>query len=236
MSFGHWPCRPGWSWWGRWARPCPSAGGAPGGTDSGGCVVGWNGWRVPGGSPLLRTVTVLPIGHLPHTRVDLGGTTPFFPNRRTPVVGGVSLGIGHRGGVGWMVMVGVHRPRSGPENVGRLLEGSDLFRAREAVAFANRRGERRVSWWAHRAELDVLDEEAYQSYSSMSSEVRKWWLDGLPLLVDVSVLSEEPEGWTPYAHHLPRYLPRARGTPREEWVEWPLPEGVLDLEAAATAG
>ena len=65
---------------------------------------------------------------------------------------------------------------------------------------------------------------------SMSGVVRGWWLDGLPLLVDVSVLSEAPGGWTVYVHHLPRFLPRARGTPRGEWVEWPLPEGVLDLE------
>jgi len=153
------------------------------------------------------------------------------------VVGGVSLGVGHRGGLVWLVMAGAHRPRSSPANVGGLLvEGSDPYRAREAVAFANRRGERRVSWWAHRAELDVLDEEAFRSDLSMSGVVREWWLDGLPLLVDVSVLSEEPGGWTVYVHHLPRYLPRARGTPREEWVEWPLPEGVLDREAAATAG
>ena len=134
-------------------------------------------------------------------------------------------------------MARVHRPRSRPEKVGGLLvEGWNPFRAREAVAFRNGRGERRVSWWAHRAELDALREEAVRSDSSMSSVVREWWLDGLPLLVDVSVLSEAPEDWTAYVHHLPRYLPRERGTPRGEWVEWPLPDGVLDFESAAADG
>ena len=134
-------------------------------------------------------------------------------------------------------MARVHRPRSRPEGVGGLLvEGCDPFRARDAVAFANRRGERRVSWWAHRAELDVLREQADRSDSTMSGVVRDWWLDGLPLLVDVSMLSEAPEGWRRLVHHLPRYLPREKGTPRGEWVEWPLPEGVLDREASAADG
>ena len=127
--------------------------------------------------------------------------------------------------------------RTSPEEIIRLLiEGCDPFRAREAVVFRNGRGERRVSWWAHRAELGVLRERAVGLGSSVSGVVRGWWLDGLPLLVDRGVLSEDPGGWTVYVHHLPRFLPRVRGTPRGEWVEWPLPGGVLDLEAASSRG
>ena len=114
--------------------------------------------------------------------------------------------------------------------VGLLMEGCDPFRVREAVAFRNGRGERRVSWLAHRAELDVLRRNAERSGGSVSSEVRGWWLDGLSMLVDPDVLLDDSGGWTVYVHHLPRFLPRARGTPRSEWVEWPLPDGVLDLE------
>ena len=71
-----------------------------------------------------------------------------------------------------------------------------------------------MSWWAHRAELDVLRRNAERSGGSVSSEVRGWWLDGLPVLVDPDVLLEDPGRWTVYVHHLPRFLPRARGTPR----------------------
>ena len=60
---------------------------------------------------------------------------------------------------------------------------------------------------------------------TMSGVVRRWWTDGLPILVDPVGLRDKPEGWTVYVHHLPRFLPRARGTPRGEWMEWPLPEG-----------
>ena len=116
--------------------------------------------------------------------------------------------------------------------VGLLMEGWDCFRVREAVVFRNGRGERRVSWLAHRAELVVLRRDADGSGGSVSSVVRGWWLDGLPVLVDPGVLLDDLGGWTVYVHHLPRFLPRARGTPRGEWVEWLLPEGVLDLEAA----
>ena len=98
------------------------------------------------------------------------------------------------------------------------------------MVFRNGRGERRVSWWVHRAELDVLRERAGRLGLSVSGVVRGWWTDGLPLLVEPSVLLDDPGGWTVYVHHLPRFLPRARGTPRGEWVEWPLPDGVLDLE------
>ena len=114
-----------------------------------------------------------------------------------------------------------------------LLDGRDPYRAREAVAFRNRRGERRVSWFVHHEELDVLRGNADQWGMSMSGVVRQWWLDGFPLLVEPSVLLGDPDGWTVYVHHLPRFLPRARGTPRGEWVEWPLPEGVLDLETVS---
>ena len=123
------------------------------------------------------------------------------------------------------------RPVSNVDQIaGLLLEGRNAFRVREAVAFRNGRGERRVSWWAHRAELDVLREHAGGLKSSVSAVVRQWWLDGLPLLIDTLVMLGDSGGWTVYVHHLPRFLPRARGTPRGEWVEWPLPEGVLDLE------
>ena len=123
------------------------------------------------------------------------------------------------------------RPVSNVDQIaGLLLEGRNAFRVREAVAFRNGRGERRVSWWVHRAELDVLREHAGGLKSSVSAVVRQWWLDGLPLLIDTSVMLGDSGGWTVYVHHLPRFLPRARGTPRGEWVEWPLPEGVLDLE------
>ena len=54
------------------------------------------------------------------------------------------------------------------------------------------------------------------------------------MLVDPDVLLDDPGRWTVYVHHLPRFLPRERGTPRSEWVQWPLPDGVLDLEAAAS--
>ena len=70
----------------------------------------------------------------------------------------------------------------------------------------------------------------------MSGVVRGWWLDGLPLLVDPGVLSEDPGGWTVYVHHLPRFLPRARGTPRGEWVEWPLPGGGVGFGGGFLAG
>ena len=40
--------------------------------------------------------------------------------------------------------------------VGSLSGGCDPFKAREATAFRNGRGERRVSWLARRAELAVL--------------------------------------------------------------------------------
>ena len=127
--------------------------------------------------------------------------------------------------------------RSNPEGmVGLLVEGCDFFRVREAVGFRNGRGERRVSWLVHRAELVVLRERAGQLGSSMSGVVRGWWLDGLPVLVDPGVLLDDPGGWTVYVHHLPRFLPRERGTPRGLWVEWPLPDGVLDLEAASSPG
>ena len=123
------------------------------------------------------------------------------------------------------------RPVSNVDQIaGFLLEGRNAFRVREAVAFRNGRGERRVSWWVHRAELDVLREHAGGLKSSVSAVVRQWWLDGLPLLIDTLVMLGDSGGWTVYVHHLPRFLPRARGTPRGEWVEWPLPEGVLDLE------
>ena len=123
------------------------------------------------------------------------------------------------------------RPLSNVDQIaGLLLEGRNAFRVREAVAFRNGRGERRVSWWVHRAELDVLRERAGGLKSSVSVVVRQWWLDGLPLLTDTSVMLGDSGGWTVYVHHLPRFLPRATGTPRGEWVEWPLPEGVLDLE------
>ena len=93
-----------------------------------------------------------------------------------------------------------------------------------------------MSWLAHRAELDVLRRNAERSGGSVSSEVRGWWLDGLPVLVDPDVLLEDPGGWTVYVHHLPRFLPRERGTPRSEWVQWPLPDGVLDLETVSSVG
>ena len=119
---------------------------------------------------------------------------------------------------------------------GLLLEGWDAFGVRVAVVFRNGRGERRVSWWVHRAELDGLRERAGRLGSSVSGVVRGWWLDGLPLLVEPSVVLDDPGGWTVYVHHLPRFLPRARGTPRGEWVEWPLPDGVLDLETVSSVG
>ena len=107
------------------------------------------------------------------------------------------------------------RPVSNVDQIaGLLLEGRNAFRVREAVAFRNGRGERRVSWWAHRAELDVLREHAGGLKSSVSAVVRQWWLDGLPLLIDTSVMLGDSGGWTVYVHHLPRFLPRARGTPR----------------------
>ena len=96
--------------------------------------------------------------------------------------------------------------------------------------FRNGRGERRVSWLVHRQELDVLRREADRSGMTMSGVVRRWWTDGLPVLVDSVVLCEDPDAWTVYVHHLPRFLPRAVGTPRSKWVEWQLPEGVLNLE------
>ncbi len=134
-------------------------------------------------------------------------------------------------------MTRVNGLRTRPESVGGLLlDGCDPFRAREAVAFRNSRGERRVSWWVHRGELDALGEEADRSGSSMSGVVREWWLEGLPVLVDVSVLSAPGGGWRRLVHHLPRFLPRVRGIPRGEWVEWPLPGGVLDLEALVPGG
>ena len=117
--------------------------------------------------------------------------------------------------------------------VGSLLGGCDPFRVREATAFRNGRGERRVSWLAHRAELAVLRENAGLLGITMGVQVREWWLDGLPLLADGQQVSEDPGGWTVYVHHLPRFLPRARGTPRGQWVEWPLPGGVLDLETVS---
>ena len=117
------------------------------------------------------------------------------------------------------------------EILGLLLGGCDPFRARGAVVFRNGRGERRVSWWLHRGELDVLREEAGRLGSSVSARVRGWWLDGLPVLVEPGVLGDVG-GWTVYVHHLPRFSPRVRGTPRREWVEWPLPGGVLDLESS----
>ena len=122
------------------------------------------------------------------------------------------------------------------EIAGLLLGGCDGFRARGAVVFRNGRGERRASWWAHRRELDILREEAVRLGTSVSAQVRGWWLDGLPLLVEESVLLGNPGDWKPYVHHLPRFLPRPRGAPRGEWVEWPLPDGVLDLEAAGVGG
>ena len=128
-------------------------------------------------------------------------------------------------------MVRERRPLVNVEEISSLLlDGWDPFRVRGVVAFRNGRGERRVSWWVHRGELGVLRERAGRLGSSVSGVVRGWWLDGLPLLVDASVLLDDLGGWTVYVHHLPRFLPRARGTPRGEWVEWPLPEGVLDLE------
>ena len=120
--------------------------------------------------------------------------------------------------------------------VGLLVEGCDSFRVREAVVFRNGRGERRVSWLAHRAELVVLRRNAERCGGSVSSQVRGWWLDGLPMLVDSGVLLDDLGGWTVYVHHLPRFLPRERGTPRGQWVEWPLPDGVLDLEEASSPG
>ena len=103
------------------------------------------------------------------------------------------------------------RPVSNVDQIaGLLLEGRNAFRVREAVAFRNGRGERRVSWWAHRAELDVLREHAGGLKSSVSAVVRQWWLDGLPLLTDTSAMLGDSGGWTAYVHHLPQFLPRAR--------------------------
>ncbi len=119
---------------------------------------------------------------------------------------------------------------------GLLLEGADPFRVREVVAFRNGRGERRVSWLIHRGELEALRGNARRGGTSVSGQVRGWWLDGLPVLVAPEVLLGDAGGWTVYVHHLPRFLPRAVGTPRSEWVEWPLPDGVADLEAGALSG
>ena len=119
---------------------------------------------------------------------------------------------------------------------GLLLGGWDPFWVRAAIAFRNRRGERRVSWLAHRAELDVVRERAGRLGTSMGAQVREWWLDGLPLLVEGQAVSGDPGGWTVYAHHLPRFLPRSPGTPRGEWVGWRLPHAVLDLEEQASGG
>ena len=130
-----------------------------------------------------------------------------------------------------IVIAGRRLGVDGEEVVGLLLAGEDGFRARGAVEFPSGRGDRRVSWWAHRAELDVVRGEAVRLGSSVSAGVRGWWLEGLPLLANPDVLLDDPGGWRRYVHHLPRFMPRPRGTPRGEWVEWPLPEGVLVLEA-----
>ena len=132
--------------------------------------------------------------------------------------------------------MGIDLGPSGRVLPGLLLDGCDAYRARAAVAFVNRRGERRVSWLVHHLELEVLRSEAGRSGLTMSGVVRRWWTDGLPVLVDPVVLCEDPDSWTAYAHHLPRFSPRSPGTPRGEWVEWPLPDGVLDLEAGAAGG
>ncbi|MDE0232061.1 MAG: hypothetical protein OXI56_00055 [bacterium] len=89
-----------------------------------------------------------------------------------------------------------------------------------------------MSWWAHRAELEVLRDNADRRGVSMSAVVRRWWTGGLPVLVEIEVLLDDPGGWTSYVHHLPRFLPRPRGTSRSAWVKWRLPDGVLDLESA----
>ena len=118
--------------------------------------------------------------------------------------------------------------------VGLLVEGRNGYRAREAVAFT-RRG-RRVSWWVHRAEYAVLREEADRRWVSMGTVVRDWWEAGLPLLADPQVLLDYPGDWRPYAHCLPLYSDRPRGTPRSEWTKRELPDGVLDSEAGSSVG
>ena len=145
--------------------------------------------------------------------------------------GGVSAG-------GWCmvlcVVVGREPLMDLGELVGLLVEGRDVYRAREAVAYA-RRG-RRVSWWVHRAELEVLRARADGGWVSMGSVVRVWWEDGLPLLADPGVVLDCPGGWRRYAHCLPLYSDRPRGTPRSEWTKRELPDGVLDLEAGSSVG
>ena len=173
-------------------------------------------------------------GQVPRVRVPL-----LVRGRpaRFSTVSLLTVGKGVGGCVPSRVVVRERRPLVNAEEISSLLlDGGDPFRVRGVVAFRNGRGERRVSWWVHRGELGVLRERAGRLGSSVSGVVRGWWLDGLPLLVDASVLSETPGGWTVYVHHLPRFLPRARGTPRSEWVEWPLPEGVLDLETVSPGG
>ena len=91
-----------------------------------------------------------------------------------------------------MLVARSNRPRKTRDSVaGLLLDGCDPYRAREAVAFRNRRGERRVSWLVHREELDVLRGDAVQWGMSMSGVVRRqWWeipMDGLGVLVEWSV-------------------------------------------------
>ena len=92
-------------------------------------------------------------------------------------------------------MLGGIRSQTRLGDVGRLLlDGSDAYRAREAVVFRNRRGERRVSWLVHDRELVVLRREADRSGMTMSGVVRRWWSDGLPVLVDPVVLCGDQGG------------------------------------------
>ena len=118
--------------------------------------------------------------------------------------------------------------------VGLLVEGRNGYRAREAVAFA-RRG-RRVSWWLHLAEYEVLRARADRLVVTMGTVVREWWEDGLPLLANPEVLLHSPGDWRRYVHCLPLYSDRPRGTPRSEWTKRELPDGVLDSEAGSSVG
>ena len=98
------------------------------------------------------------------------------------------------------------------------------------MAYRTRSGTRRVSWWAHHAELDVLRSDAKKFGTSVSNRVRAWWQSGLPLLVDADLLDEHPEDWASLAHHLPRWAPHKPGTPRSKYEPWPLPAGVLMVD------
>ena len=119
---------------------------------------------------------------------------------------------------------------------GLLLEGADPFRVREVVAFRNGRGERRVSWLIHRGELEVLRGNARRGGTSVrraGAGLVVGWVAGSGGAGGVVGGCWGLDG---VCSSFAAVLPRAVGTPRSEWVEWPLPDGVADLEAGALSG